>query len=92
MATPDTLAIAPDSRSIAGSGAIGKPGVNSSPNHGSSMTMICGERGNAVATATESGGDVRPHGAGGHGERHVVGQPGPSERHARVSPARRTAT
>ena len=37
---------------MAGSGAIGKPGCISSPNHGSSSQTTCGESGRAAATAS----------------------------------------
>ena len=47
---------------MAGSGAIGKPGDITSPNHGSSRSTICGESGSAVATAwaQATSGPARP--------------------------------
>ena len=82
VATGSTAAIALDSRSIAGSGAIGKPGCIRSPNHGSSSQTICGDAGRAQGDGVGQRRQVRPHGRARRREGDVDGHAGPGQRRA----------
>ena len=77
---------------MAGSGAIGKPGLISSPNHGSSSQTICGDAGSARRHGGGDGGEVGAHGP--RRRRRRRGRPARRRGSARrrASPGRRTAT